>query len=394
MIEHNRMNNMKILYILNSTVMGGANISFLNMVTGLQQKGVVPFVALPNCHTNQDFITILEQNRIAYFSVPIATSVFSHLKKHHFLHWLKVLFLMPIKKKKSESKLADIIMKVNPDIIHTNVGIVHEGFHLARRYGIPHVWHLREYQTKGFNWHIYPCYKTFCSYLNKSFVITITDDIKSFFKLDKNGKAHTIYNGIFHKSDVCYIKEKENYFLLSSRISPEKMHLDVVKAFSSFSKKDSYRLLIAGTGSEEYKAEILKTAKSLRCEDRIDFIGFHHDVRPLMSKAKALIVASWYEGFGRMTAEAAFCGTLTIGRNTAGTKEILDVIGGFPFTTVDEMTLQMEKVAEMFPNDYEAKALTAQKEAVAHYSIENNVNQVYSLYCDVLRDAKKLSKDY
>ena len=214
-------------------------------------------------------------------------------------------------------------------------------------------------------------------------MITITDGIREYFKLT-SPKAKTIYNGIYHRDEACFVKDKEPYFLVASRISPEKGILDVIKAFSRFSLRHEYRLRIAGMDSEHYVESLVNTAKELECLDRIDFLGFQKDVRHLMSNAKALIVASPYEGFGRMTAEAAFCGTLVIGRNTAGTKEIMDVTGGLAFTSTEEMTEQMEALALMSDNEYTSRALFAQKKAIDYYSIENNVNRVFSLYKDIL----------
>ena len=104
-----------------------------------------------------------------------------------------------------------------------------------------------------------------------------------------------------------------------------------------------------------------------------------------MSKAKALIVASYNEGFGRMTAEAAFCNTIVIGRNTAGTKEILSKTGGLPFNNVTEMTNQMEAISTMSHDEYKIMAQKAQKVAIDCFSIESNVNQVQELYKSIVQ---------
>ena len=126
-----------------------------------------------------------------------------------------------------------MVIKIKPDIIHTNVGVIHEGFHVAKELGIPHVWHLREYQTKDFKYFIYPTFDRFVSYLRETNVITITDDIKKHFGLTSLSTAHTIYNGIFFSNECIIQKSKENYFLMASRISPEKGHADAIKAFSN-----------------------------------------------------------------------------------------------------------------------------------------------------------------
>lgn len=369
--------------------MGGATISFLNMIIGLKKKGVTPIVIIPKNYSNDErLLNILSKNEIEYYKAYIVCSLIDKSKMIDLVVRIKFILKLPFMKYRSKKELEAIVLKVKPDIIHTNVGVVHEGYHIAKKYKIPHVWHLREYQTKDFHWHIYPNYLFFCKYLRGSYVITITDGIKSYFKLDDYSKAQTIYNGIYRKEEAIIQYEKENYFFLSSRISPEKGHLDVIKAFGRFSGKNDYRLKIAGEGDEMFKQQIITTAKVFGCEDRIDFLGFLQDVKPMMARAKALIVASYYEAFGRMTAEAAFCGTMVVGRNTAGTKEILDTTGGLLFNNIEEMTLQMEAVKKMSSRDYQDRIMISQERAIENYSIEGNVNKVLCLYhkiCDIVK---------
>jgi len=366
--------------------MGGATISFLNLLLEIKRIGVEPYVI-----TNKDFETeelndILRQNGIPNFSISIVKSVIPKasgligvgvfVKKH---------ILYPIKAIKSRKEIKQIARIVKPDIIHSNTGVIHEGLWVSRKLNIPHVWHLREYQTKDFNWIIYPSYKRFCSSLLKSYVITITDDIKSYFNLNNSSKAITIYNGIFSINHTIPILEKENYFLLCSRISAEKGHADAIRAFSHFSKKESYKLIIAGFWEETYKRTLEELSDSLNCSDLIEFVGFKKDVSDIISRAKALLVPSYFEGFGRMTAEAAFCGTIVIGRNTGGTKEILNKTGGgYLFSSIEEMTEKMELVANKSFEDYKKIVEPAQKTAIDNYSIEKSAENTLAFYTRII----------
>ena len=114
--------------------------------------------------------------------------------------------------------------------------------------------------------------------------------------------------------------------------------------------------------------------------DNVIFKGYQSDVDSYMREATALLVASPSEGFGRMTAEAAFCGCLVIGYDAAGTREVLNETGGFLWSSDDEYYDSMEKVAAMDPDDYMRKALDAQKVAVRLYSTESYVGNVFSVY--------------
>jgi len=61
----------------------------------------------------------------------------------------------------AESRLLRYIRAINPNIIHSNVGPVHIGCHIARKLYVPHVWHLREYQTPDFNMRPFPSTRWF-----------------------------------------------------------------------------------------------------------------------------------------------------------------------------------------------------------------------------------------
>ena len=94
-----------------------------------------------------------------------------------------------------------------------------------------------------------------------------------------------------------------------------------------------------------------------------------------------------------MTAEACFMGSIVIGRNTAGTKEILEKTGGLTFMDTESLLARMEEVSQM-PDDVYGKIVsTAQQKATRLFSTEQNVNKIYSLYNQILNrdDNQKIS---
>ena len=103
-----------------------------------------------------------------------------------------------------------------------------------------------------------------------------------------------------------------------------------------------------------------------------------------MAKAKALIVNSRFEGFGRMTAEACFNNCIVIGRNTGGTKEILEKTGGLLFSTEEEMLGRMIQVADMTDTEYVAITKAACAEAIRLFSVERNIEQTCDFYESIL----------
>ena len=378
---------MKVLYVLHSTIMGGATISFINMVVGLRDKGYSMVVVFPD--NNESFIAKLDALGISHYHCPIVMSVFSpdYSKKSVYKRarcWLRLLK----EKWKSWKQLSLIIKKEKPDIVHTNVGVVHEGFFCSRRYRIPHVWHLREYQDKDFGWRVFPSKSFFVNELKSSYVVSITKDVLFSFGLQESPKHRVIYNGVFSKEDATIEMPKKKFFLCASRISEEKGHMDVVKTFSTFHRyHPEYRLVVLGFGNNSFINSLKELCKQLGCDDSVVFEGYRNDVKPYMKLASALIVASRSEGFGRMTAEAAFCGCLVIGRNTGGTREILESIGGLAFDSNEGLLSNMNKVAVMTDEEYEKRVSLSQTKALAIYSTEKSVQDMDKFYHTIVVDA-------
>lgn len=112
-----------------------------------------------------------------------------------------------------------------------------------------------------------------------------------------------------------------------------------------------------------------------------------------MSKALALFVPSFFEGFGFITVEAMFCGCLVVGRNTGGTKEQFD----------HGLTLEGDEIAIRFDSDedlvsimknismngieyYFSMIKRSQKVVMQCYTIDISANIVYGLYENILKN--------
>lgn len=382
---------MKILFLINTTQMSGATISFIKLIKGLYQNNVECYVVYPDRTINKNF-----KQKIAPY---VKGLFYARIKEYHYLknkpfklnvyirQLVKKTSLYQLYKKKSEdSEIEEIVKRIKPDIIHSNVGVIQVGYRVSRKLNIPHVWHLREYQTKDFNFIIEPSYSKFVDMLHHSYVISITHDILKYFQLENYSKAKCIYNGCFSFRDTSLKLPKKKYFLCCSRIAEEKGYEDIINAFGIFHQKfPEYKLLIVGFGNEDYVEKIKNIAIENKSISSIKFLGYRDDVRQLMDYASALIVASRFEGFGRMTAEAAFRGCLVIGHNTGGTKEILDQIGGFPYDGgVKDLEATMEEAINCDEGEYRSRALYAQKKAQMEFSDEQYIKNVLSFYKGIL----------
>ena len=378
---------MRVLYINNTKEYPGSTISLLNLFKGLKNNGVEMLVVGPKMK-NPKLIQELNELGIKYEFIYNEKNIWPQIRKDSIISFIWSLVKWPIKlgwiyyhMLISQYFLNKIINDFKPDIIHSNSGVIHEGIVCANQAKIPHVIHLREYQDLDFGMSIFPSKRKFESLLHKTYVITITKDILCHFHLEGYNKARVIYNGIYPKDKTLKIWPKDNYFLCCSRISASKGHENVIRSFASFSKKHpDYKLRICGYGTDEYVGYLKKISRQLHCHDKIEWMGFTDKPFENMARARALIVASRSEGFGRMTAEAAFAGCVVIGRNTGGTKEILSSTGGYLFDSDKEMEVAMNAVAEMSHDEYLTLIGKAQSYARDYYSNEANVSKTYDFY--------------
>ena len=161
----------------------------------------------------------------------------------------------------------------------------------------------------------------------------------------------------------------------------------IIDAFIEKAAVDtSYKLLIAGAGEVEYETYLKNKVSQRKLDERILFLGYRKDVFKLMSKAKALIVASDFEGFGFITAEAMYAGCYVIGKNTAGTKlqfdNLKNILGydiGSRFMEKDGLSCIMESImAEKIDGK---KSLSVVQTAVGElYGIRKCASKVFEFY--------------
>lgn len=380
---------MRILYLLSGTNMGGATLSFLTLLESVKSRGDEPYVVIPD--SRKEFTTTLVKLGIPYSVIPIGFFCYPVDKGFQKIFYLRHLQQTITREIKNIRALNKIISQIKPDIIHTNVGPLFTGHFAAKQNKIPHIWHVREYGDLDFNLYPIPSKSAFHKKLRKDTAIFITKDLAKYNHAEESCQTHIVYNGVRRYEDITFVEKKEPYFLCASRISPEKGHLEVIKAFCEFHKKfPLYKLIILGDGNKAYIELLKKYCIANDLEKHVIFEGFQTNVKSYMTKARALIVASPAEGFGRMTAEACFDGCLVVGKKSCGTKEILEQTGGFLYNTQQELIAKMENVASISSEEYKEKALQAQKNAQELFSIEEYTSKIYSIYKKILANRKKV----
>lgn len=381
---------MKVLYIAHTVGMGGASVALLNEIPILMKKGVIPYILLPK---EGAFSEQLKKRDIKYGILNNPLEIYpKHATFYDKIKYPYKLSKLLYYKNKAFNKLCKYIEFFKPDIIHTNVGPIHIGFEAAQKYHIPHIWHIREYQIEDFGMYPYPSKKNFLSKIHSSnnYCISITKEIFSHFHLNPQ-KDSVIYDGVINKNDKLSIcKSKKNYILFAGRLEDAKGIKDLIKAYINYLKhKGNYKLYIAGKGTTNYINEC-KALIPQEYTDKISFLGERRDIYHLMREASIFVVPSRREGFGFITAEAMFNGTIVIGRNTGGTKEQFDnglhTAGqeiGYRYENLTELTDLLIKCEKKSPEST-LMVEKAQAAVCELYDINNQADKIFTLYKKIL----------
>lgn len=383
---------MRLLSITHTPNRGGANISWIATLKGLKNNGVEILMII----SEEGFMTKeMDKLSIPYKIVPLYFSVYPEINNLKdwcfFIPRLSYHEIINLKAVKTVCKIAEAFQ---PDIIHTNGSVVDVGLKAAMRLKIPHVWHLREYIDLDFNYHLIPSKR---HYLNKirtnSYSISITPGIFRHFKIYPN-RGKVIFNGIIDKTSENGTFPRENFFIYVGVVTEGKGVSDLVNAFIEYRMHGGkLPLKIIGSAKDSYIASLKEKLSNNGINETVSFCGQIGNVYDYMRKAKAIIVPSKNEGFGRITAEAMNFGCLVIGRNTAGTKlqfdlgkEITGQEIGLRFSNEDELTNQMERATGMDDGTYLDITQRAKLVAESLYSTEENRNNTFGYLNSIVQD--------
>jgi glycosyltransferase involved in cell wall biosynthesis len=131
----------------------------------------------------------------------------------------------------------------------------------------------------------------------------------------------------------------KRYFLVVSRLSPEKNISSIIKAYAKYCAKGApgkWYLVIVGAGP--LHNELNELAAELKIKDRVLFKGAHsyHEMPSFYGLASAFILASFEEPWGLVVNEAMSAGLPVIVSQLCGSSELLaDAENGFRFDPYD-----------------------------------------------------------
>lgn len=188
-------------------------------------------------------------------------------------------------------------------------------------------------------------------------------------------KLEIIENGVSLRAFMGRPKERKgDKLIMVSRFHESKDHLTVLRALKKLSK--NYTLTLVGEGDTQDK--VLNEAKMLKLGERVSFLGYSNSISSLLKRHDIAIQSSNYEGFGISALEAMASGTPLIGSDVKGLAEVVEG-GGLLFQLGNENDL-VDKILLLEDKAY---YLQKSKDGIKNslqYSIENTAKKYITLY--------------
>jgi len=230
-------------------------------------------------------------------------------------------------------------------------------------------------------------------------IIAVSQSVKEFvtkYEFIPPHRITVIYHGVdtgrfTEKANVSHLRKEFNIkttdFVIGivGRITAQKGHEYLFHAVNYLKTKiPNIKVLVIGTG--ELKQELLYLCHTLNLTKFITFLGYRQDMPELYRLLNVLCLPSIYEGLGLVLVEAMLSGTVVVGADIHGIKEIIeDGVNGFLIQPGNSHSISTT-LYRIFKSEYDKKLLIRAKETAKRFDYRRNLKTIEREY---LRVAKK-----
>jgi len=389
---------MRILFVHQDHCLYGASRSLLGLIEQLRQKGHASQVLLPR---DGPICEVLERRGIP-FAIRrwrVWTTPDGFPRIHGVLSACKTLVLNRLYVKRA----MDVCREFRPDIVHTNCSRTAFGSMLARRLGVPHTWHFREFLAGP-----YSSGGRFSFGRKASFawirgtsraVVLVSHAVRREFRKYLGAlPAYVVHDGVMSLEEMeaasgIPLPAMPPFTLaLVGRFDPCKQPLVALEAVRLLRDRGAeLKMLVGGWGQREDVEKVMSYIEEHGLESQVELMGFLDDVAGLFARSHAMVMPSLCDAFGRVTAEAMAYGRPVLGAAAGANPELVtDGVNGYLFRAGDPHDLA-EKIKLLMrdPAELQQMSRNAADTARERYTDEQCADSMEAIFLSVLRDHKQ-----
>ncbi len=374
-------------------MVGGAEVSLLNLASRLSVRGYTPVALLPS---RGSLASALSQAGCEVHSGPVYPMMIEQDIVASARNGAQATLNL--------RALSRLIESLDVDLIHANsyrIGIPLSV--IARRSGTPIIWHIRDIPNSGFKKRLL------------SRVLGLADRVIFISYAVRDAVCHgqqshcvVIWNGVDIDAFTAPPSETVRWnwgataetcvFCVVGQLVPWKGQDNVIRAFAQLPNDIDARLVIIGGvtaipwqsgGGESYDAVLHRLAEELGVAERVRFLGRREDVAELLSSADVYVHASTQpEPFGRTIVEAMAAQLPVIAPSWGGIPEIVHQGATgllYPPNDVSALAADMHYAA-CNRSVMAGYGQSGRQVAQERFSIDLHVNNICTLYATLLAD--------
>jgi len=371
---------MKIVYIINSFHVGGAEVQLVSLVQNIRRK--VDNVAVISLYPHED----------------LAEDLISSGIEVHFLNMksFRDVFRAVIEAKK-------IINSIQPDVIHSHMYHSNIFSRLLKLFTkVPRLVNTAHNSWEGsiFRYFLYRITSGLADFVSIISQEGYDSHIK--YKATPKNKLEKIPNGIdtdiFKPDSDIRLKKRqelgvEDEFLFVSVgwLSEQKNYENALKAIATLGngKHFNFRHFIVGKapgGSDNLK-KLEQMTRELNIHDKVNFLGQRKDVQEIMKAADGYVSSSAWEGMPIVLLEAAASALPIVATDVGDCRAIVrDGVNGFLIPPKDHIKLAgaMRKLLELSPEAHFTMSENSRKHVIEKFSIGSVANKWIDIYSSLM----------
>jgi len=176
------------------------------------------------------------------------------------------------------------------------------------------------------------------------------------------------------------LAESTSLFLAVGRLCQQKDYPNLLRAFARISgTQNAPRLAIVGDGP--LRADLDAMAAALMVKDRVHFLGIRHDIPALMAACDVFVLASAWEGFGLVVAEAMACERLVVATDCGGVREVVEQNGILvPPHECEALATALGKALHLGNEERSRLGRAARSRVIKYFSLNATADRYLGVY--------------
>lgn len=385
---------MKVLYFMNHVDQGGAALALYDLIFEIKKQPQITPVVITG--KKNELNKMLSDLGVENYSASFKNFTSSYkepaklYKKILLIRYLigKYLAIRQIEKKIDFSTV---------DIIHSNLNRIDIGAILAKKHGIPHVWHIREH-ADGSDFKLISIKDNPISYMNsfESYYVYISHSVNRVWNnkgLSKT-KEVVIYDGIREElyTPLTNKKNSKLRMIFLGGYAKSKGQEQLIDALSAIPEnlKNKFEVYFYGNGDRKYINFLQMKINQNGLSDSMKLNPYKDDVWKSVPDFDIGLTCSSNEGFGRITVEYMMSGLCPIASNGGATPEIVKHgETGILYEVLNIEELKNSILWALENRDAIAKmGLEAARYANNHFTMREHAQNISVLYNQILKEKK------